>query len=487
MSDKAHTCVDKFSGTIELMDQLLALDSLFFGLEDENVQANIGGVSILEGPAPKMSELTTHAEAMLGQLPRYRQRVLEMPPGLGRPLWIDDEDFELSEHLFEVNLGRNVSLEKVQDHFADTMATHLDRSRPLWKIQVVRGLPGDQWAILWTVHHAMVDGIAASELMALLLSPARDSVDPSPTDWQPHAAPSGAQAAAAAFVGPAGPLKPLRDLARGVRDPRRALGLATHTARNVLPIGRALLTANDSPLNGEIGPGRIWRTTELDLAKVKLAGTLHGGTVNDIVLTAVTAGLRSFMRAADVDLTSVSTRTMVPVSVRREDQKGDTSNRVSAVFVDLPVGLDNPRERLAAIRRQMDAIKDGNGEQTGEVLGELANYVPHALFQNAERALLKAVDIPRFINTVTTNVPGPQFPLYCKGREMKSLHPYIMLLQEQRICTAVFSYNGKVYFGVTGDREHVPCVAAVCEGIESTLDELIELPKTRRRHLRVAA
>jgi len=469
------------------MDQLLALDSLYLGLEDENVQANIGGVSLLEGPAPKMSELTAHAEAMLAQVPRYRQRVLELPPGLGRPLWIDHEEFDLAEHLFEVNLGRKVTLEKVQDHFADTMGKHLDRSRPLWKIQVVRGLPGDQWAILWTVHHAMVDGIAASELMALLLSFERHSVDPSPVEWAARAKPSGAQAAAAAFVGPAGPLKPFRDLARGIRTPGRTLATAARTARSALPISRAFLTANDSPINGEIGAERVWRTAELDLAKVKLAGTLHGGTVNDIVLTAVTEGLRRFIAGGGIDPSTVNTRTMVPVSVRGEDQQGVPSNRVSAVFVDLPVGLAEPRERLAEIRRQMDAIKANNGEQTGEVLGEVSNYIPHAIFQTFERALLRFADIPRLFNTITTNVPGPQFPLYCMGREMKSLHPYIMLLQEQRISTAIFSYNGKVYFGVTGDREHVPCVAAVCEGIEAALDELIELPKTRRGHLRVAA
>lgn len=469
------------------MDQLLALDSLYLGLEDENVQANIGGLSIFEGPPPPMSELTRHAEGMLSQVPRYRQRILELPPGLGRPLWVDHEDFELSEHLLETNLGRSVSLKALQDYYADEMSKHLDRTKPLWKIQVVRGLPDGQWAILWKVHHAMVDGIAASELMMLLLSFEREPSVGSALKWEPHPLPSTRHAAAAAFVGPAGPLKPFRDLSRAARKPRRLADLALRTSRNLLPVGIAALTANESPLNGPIGPQRIWRTAELDLAKVKLAATLHGGTVNDIVLAAVTDGLRQQLLRDGVDLADVRTRTMVPVSIRREDQAGVVANRVSAVFVDLPVAIEDSSERIAEIRRQMDSIKATNGESTAEVIGEVVNYVPHALFKAAERAILRVSDVQRFFNTITTNVPGPQFPLYCAGREMKSMHPFIMLLQDQRITTAIFSYNGGIYFGVTGDRESVPCVDAVCNGIEHALDGLLEERLQTKRRLRVAA
>lgn len=459
------------------MDQLLALDTLFLGLETENVQSNIGGVSILEGPAPSQSALRRHARGMLEHLPRYRQRILEMPPGLGRPLWIDDEGFDIGNHLIDTDLGEQVDKETLFDFFAGVMATHLDRERPLWKIHIVRDLPGDEWAILWTVHHAMVDGIAATDLMALLLNFDPSAKSPEPVPWEPREKPPALGAVRHTFTGPAGPLKPFRDLSRAVRKPRKFAQLATTTARGLVPAGRSVLQPRDCPLNGPIGPDRIWRVAELDLKKVKLAGTLRGGTVNDIVLAAVAGGLRDFLLDEGADLETCRPRTMVPVSIRTEDQQGKGANHVSAVFVDLPVGLDDPSERLADVRAQMDEIKRTKGETAAEVLSEVANYVPHKVFEAGERTIFRVADVARFFNTITTNVPGPQAPLYCMGREMRALYPYIMLMKDLRISTAVFSYNGTIHFGVTGDRASAPDVERICAGIEASLDELLAVPE----------
>jgi WS/DGAT/MGAT family acyltransferase len=456
-----------------LVDQLLALDTLFLGMESESVQSNIGGVSVLEGPPPPLAELRRYAQSMLEHSPRYRQCILELPPGLGRPLWVDDEQFDINNHLIEADLGDEVTLGAVADFFAGVMSERLDRARPLWKIHVVRGLPHDEWAILWTVHHAMVDGIAATELMSLLLSfdPAAEIAEPAP--WQPQPRPDTLDAARNSLTGPTGPLRPLRDLSRAVRSPGKLARAAASTARGLLPAGRSALQANDCPLNGPIGPGRIWHVTELDLQKVKLAGTLFGGTVNDVVLTAVAGGLREFLLAADADLAACRPRTMVPVSLRTEQERGSGANRVSAVFVDLPVALADPADRLADVRAQMNAIKESRGETAGEVLGEVANYLPHAVFEAGERTLIRLADVGRFFNTVTTNVPGPQLPLYCLGREMRAVYPYIMLMKDLRVSTAVLSYNGGVYFGVTGDRASAPDIARVCAGINSSLDQLL--------------
>lgn len=456
------------------MDQLLALDTLFLGMENDEVQANIGGVSVFEGPAPTRSELADQISGAFEVLPIFRRRVLDRPPGLGRPLWVDDEDFDLDRHLIDVTLGRDVTLEKIHDFYGGVMSQHLDREHPLWKIHVVRGLPNDEWAILWTVHHAMVDGIAATELMGLLLSFDPEGRNPLPQPWNPRAKPEGLAAARHAISSRTGPFKLLRDLPGVLRRPHRLARTAASTTLGLLPAGKAVFDTKDCPLNGPIGPERIWRTTELDLAKIKLAGTVYGCTVNDIVLAAVTSGLREFLHAEGAGLENCRPRTMVPVSIRKEDESGVWTNRVSAVFVNLPVELDDPVERLASVRQQMDDIKSKNGEATAESVGEAVNYLPHAIFNGVERAILSTADVSRFFNTVTTNVPGPQVPLYCLGRKMRMLHPYIMLMKDLRVATAVVSYDGKVGFGVTGDVASETEVANVCKGISVALDELLD-------------
>jgi WS/DGAT/MGAT family acyltransferase len=461
---------------------------MYLGFEDEHVQANIGGMGILEGPPPKLSELHRKAGSMMGQLPRFRQRLLELPQNLGRPLWVDDEDFDLERHLYAVNLGREVSEQKLQDHFAYMMSRKLDRDHPLWQTQVVTGLPDGRWALLWSVHHALVDGVAATELMAMLLG-----FDPGETvpecveSWTPRSKPSTVRALSSAFTGRAGPLKPLRDLTRVVKHPGKALSLTARSAQAILPVTRSILTSNENPLNGEIGPERIWRTAELDLAKVKVAGTLNHGTVNDVVLAAVTNGLRDFFIGHGIDASKFKTRTMVPVSIRSEDERGNIDNRVSAVFVDMPIGIADPLERMQDVSRQMDAVKASRGEVVAELFGELLNYIPNTLFEAFDGPVLRATDLKRLFNTVTTNVPGPQAPLYCLGREMISLHPYVMLMRDQRINSAIFSYNGKVYFGITGDRDHVKDLSAICDGIEAALDDLIRVPEDDRPRLRLVA
>jgi WS/DGAT/MGAT family acyltransferase len=469
------------------MDQLQALDTMFLGLEDENVHANIGGVSVLDGPPPSIAELRAQAAGMLGYVPRYRQRLQPMPRGLGRPLWVDDEQFDLTEHLYETDLGSEVNDEQLRDHFAASMATHLDREKPLWKIQIVRNLPEDRWAILWTVHHAMVDGIAATDLMPLLLSFDPNATTPAePQNWEP-AGPAPLKAAAKALGGPAGPLKPLRDIGRGLARPKQAAGAIGRAARGLLPVGRSLVMPKGSPLNGPIGPDRIWQTTQLDLARIKLVGTLYGATVNDVVLAAVTEGLREHLAEMKVETKGYRPRTMVPVSVRSEDERGVADNRVSAVFVDLPVDIEDPEERLGDVRRQMERIKERGGESTAKLLGEAAGWLPDSVFMAGERTVLRLADFSRLFNTITTNVPGPQMPLYCLGRRMRTLRPFVMLSKDQRITTAVLSYDGGVYFGVTGDKESVPDLSAFCRGVDRALDELLASRTAGGRHLRLVA
>lgn len=455
------------------MDQLHALDSLFLDIEDHDVQANIGGLSVHEGPAPDHTVLVGYIESRLPSAPRYLQRLKFMPGRFAHPIWVDDPDFDIDKHLIRVELDGEVTFDRVCDLFGETMSEHLDRSRPLWKIQVVDGLPNDEWALLWTVHHAMVDGVAATELLSLLLSfdPSAELKDTE--TWEPRDPPATASAMAQSLTAKNGPLKPVHDIGRAARRPGKLPELGKRTASGLLALGKSMIKRNDSPINGPIGPRRRWRTAELDLAAIKEVRKLCGGTVNDVVLAAVTNGMRRLLIARGEDPAGANLRTMVPVSVRTEDEQHKFENHVSAVFVDLPVAIESPTERLREICEQMDRLKRTEGATAGEVFAELAGYIQPLLFSAAERLTWRIADTQRFTNTITTNVPGPQVPLYCVGRKMTALYPYVMLIKDVRITTAIFSYDGGVYFGVTGDYDSVDDLDVLCDGIRASIDELL--------------
>ncbi|MBJ7348855.1 MAG: wax ester/triacylglycerol synthase family O-acyltransferase, partial [Thermoleophilaceae bacterium] len=440
----------------------------------DDVQANIGGVSIMEGPAPAYEELVAQVESKLPLVPRYRQKLQFLPARFGRPIWVDDADFDITNHVLKPNLKAPVSRQQVDELFGEIMGKHLDRALPLWTINVVDGLPKGQWAVLWTVHHAMVDGVAATDLLSLLLDFQRDPAAAEMEEWTPRPAPAQPRAMAQALGAPAGPTKPLRDLRRVLAKPRKAASVGVTALRGLRPLGRSVVKGNNSPLNGPIGPRRRWATAEIDLATIKQVRKATGCTVNDVVLAAVTNGLRELLLSRGESLDAYDTRTMVPVSVRTEDQSGDFANHVSAVFVDLPVAVDDPDERLRLLCEQMTALKENDGATAGEVLAEVADYIQPALFALGERVFWRVAAPERLMNTVTTNVPGPQFPLYCMGREMLSLYPYVMLAKNIRVATAIFSYNDRVFFGVTGDYDTVTDLDVICEGINASVAALLE-------------
>lgn len=454
------------------MNQLRSLDSLFLGLETTEVQANIGGVSIHEGPAPSYDELAAHMLTKFDYVPRYRQRLQFAPLNMTTPLWVDDAEFNVRNHLKRASLPAPGGFNELRERFADLAAQHLDRDRPLWRIYIFEDLPDGCWALGWVVHHTLVDGIAATDILSLLLDldPAQPSVEPG--EWKPAPVPRRRTMLAGALTRPEGPTKPFRDIGRVLASPRKALRVGGDSMRTFMPIGKSLVRRHDSPLNGPIGARRRWAHTKADLGEIKAIGKALGGTVNDVVLASVAGGIRDLLISRGERLEGFDARSMVPVSVRTVDERGQHNNRVSAMFIELPVDVEDPVARVCIVREQMERQKAERGETLGEVLFELAEYVPSPLFAVGERIAWRVADTQRLMNTITTNVPGPQLPLYCLGRRMVELYPYVMLAKNIRLATAIISYDGGVYFGVTGDFDTVPDVAVVTDGIAASIDEL---------------
>jgi diacylglycerol O-acyltransferase len=229
-----------------------------------------------------------------------------------------------------------------------------------------------------------------------------------------------------------------------------------------------------SSLTGPIGPHRRWSWADARLSDVKTVRNALGGTVNDVVLTLIANGFRELLlsRGEEVGEDRVI-RTMVPVSVRRKGERGVYNNRVSAVFAGLPVGLDDPAQRLARIRAEMDGIKESKQAVAGDVLTSMSGFAPPLLLALGSRLVTLS---PRLnMHTATTNVPGPQQPVRTLGRRMLESYPFVPVVGSIRIVVAIFSYDGGLYFGVTGDYDGAPDIDVLTAGIGRGMDDLLAL------------
>jgi diacylglycerol O-acyltransferase len=473
--ERSATVADRGAPT---MDRLSTLDAEFLHLEDGIAHMHIAGVSVFEGPAPTGDDVRGLIGAKLHLIPRYRQRVRVVPLEIGRPVWVDDPHFNLDYHVRHTALpapGRDADLCLLM---ARLMSQPLDRNRPLWEAWVVENLPGGRWALVSKVHHCMVDGISGVELLSVLLDAERESTLPTPHPWQPEPEPGWPAMVLDAWSGLAGDLGRLAGgLAHVVRDPARSLRGGEHAVAGMLSLGRNLANTPPLSIEGAIGPHRTWAHSSSSLAEVKVVRQAFGGTVNDVVLSAVASGYRTLLLSRGEDADHARVRTLVPVSVRGDDARETLDNRVSALLLELPVHLADPLERLDAIESRMPELKGSGMPEAGVLVTSMGDLAPPMIVGSVTRAGVRIMHrLPqRSVNTVTTNVPGPQFPLYCLGREMMEHRPFVPISHGVRVGTAILSYNGNLFFGVTGDFDTAPDVDVLATAIADGITELHDL------------
>ncbi len=458
------------------MEPMSSIDASFLHIENDTTPMHIGGVSIFEGPPPPFEQLQEMIEGKLELVPRYRQKVRFVPLGAGPPVWIDDPHFKLDYHLRHTALPPPGSDAQLRKMAARVFSGNLDRARPLWEVWMIEGLEGGRWALLSKVHHSMVDGVAATDLMSVMLS---DAPERSGSSWQPTPEPSDPELLVRTIAGWARrPSELANALSNTLRTPRQTLGSLTGTAKAMASASRSLRPVGASSLTGPIGPHRVWSWATVRLHEVKTIRARFGGTVNDVVLTVITNGFAELLRSRGEEVAADRVvRTMVPVSVRRAGEKGVYNNRVSAVFAGLPVGLDDPVGRLESIRAEMDGIKESKQAVAGDVLASLSGYAPPILLAVGSRLVTTA---PRLnMHTATTNVPGPQQPVYTLGRKMLASYPFVPVVGSVRIVVAIFSYDGGLYFGVTGDYDGAPDIDVLTAGIEDGARALLDLATSR--------
>ncbi len=464
------------------MDRLNALDAEFLYLEDGLVHMHIAGACVFDDPPPTAQEVETLVASKLHLIPRYRQRVRTVPCELGRPVWVDDPHFDLSYHLRHTALpspGDDAAFCRLMGRL---MSQPLDRQRPLWEVWLVEGLAGGRWALVFKVHHCMVDGIAGVELLTVMLDLQADSPVTGAPPWTPRPEPSGAVKVLDAWRGLASDLlASARHIPGSLTRPVTTARSAVSTLGGALRFVRHLAPTRPSSIEGAVGPHRVWAHSSASLADVKTICSYFGGTVNDVVLAAVSGGYRALLaeRGDDADQTVV--RSLVPVSTRHDDGHGIPDNRVSALLCELPVGIADPEERLQAVRREMGRLKSSSISEAGEAVVTLGNLAPPMAVGSVSRMAIHSMGRfgQRSLTTVTTNVPGPQFPLYCLGREIRETLPFVPISHGLRVGTAILSYNGRVYFGVTGDAPTMADVGILARVAAEGIEELRELALVR--------
>jgi WS/DGAT/MGAT family acyltransferase len=453
-------------------DRLSGLDSSFLHLERDSSHMHVAGCAIFEGEPPDYEELLGALEARLHLVPRYRQRLAFVPLGQGRPVWVDDPHFNLRYHVRHSSLPSPGSEQQLMRMTGRVFSQALDRSRPLWEIWLVEGLSDERFAVLSKTHHALVDGISGVDIMTVLFDTAPDPMPVAPPDqeWAARPLPSRAQLLAEALLERATvPGEMVRGVRALVRGPH---AVASRAAKSLGALGELVLTgaqpAPPSVFNVPIGPHRRFTWVRGDLDQFKAVKNALGGTVNDVVLAAVTGALGRYMRRHGQEMDRPPLRAMVPVSVRAEVERGALGNRVAAMWAPLPVGITDPVERLQRISASMQQLKRSGQTVGAQVLTQLAGFAPPTIVSQAARLQARQ----RLFNLVVTNVPGPQFPLYLLGRQLESIFPMVPLAKNTALGIAIMSYNGQLNFGLAGDYDALADIDQLAAELRESIAEL---------------
>ena len=455
-------------------DRLTALDAGFLHLERHGAHMHVAGVMVFEGDPPAYDELVEALEVRMHLVPRYRQKLAHVPYGQGRPVWVDDPHFNLRYHVRHSALPPPGSDEQLRNLAGRLFALPLDRTKPLWEINLVEGLDGGRFALISKTHHALVDGVSGVDITSVLFDATPDPPEPTqpPPQWVPEPEPTAADLLAQALLERTTlPNEAVRGVRALTRAPRRVLSQGGEWMVGVGAMAWAGVNpAPTTPLNVPIGPHRRYTWVDSEVARFKAIKNALEGTLNDVVLATVALALGRFLRRRGVDTDDLVLKAMVPVSVRAEVERGALGNRVAAMWAPLPVGVEDPEAVLSEVADAMRGLKESGQAVGAQALTSLADFAPPTIMSQAARLQARQ----RFFNVVVTNVPGPQVTLYLLGRPMRALYPVVPLARNQALGIAIMSYDGRLGFGLLGDYDAMPDLEDLADDLRAAIGELSE-------------
>jgi len=452
-------------------ERLSSLDASFLYLERPAMHMHVAGLSVFaprdDGPLT-YDDVARIVEARLHLAPRLRQRVFRVPGNLGRPFWVDDDRFDLDFHLRRAAIpspGGRLQLERAVGR---VLSRPLDRAKPLWELYVFEGLEHERTAVLLKMHHALADGISGMLIASALfdLSPDAEIGSQPKERWKPEAPPSPLEVAFDAAQDLL--LHPMQAVIRAVEGPARAAAVIGQTVDGLRTIA-GMGAPPRGPFDVRVGPNRRFATAEVPFDQVHDVKRAFGGTINDVVLTAVAGGLHALLRARGEPTSGRTLRVMVPVSVRSRAEQGDVGNRVAPAFVDIPVGKVSPRTRLRRVRAATETLKASSMAVSADSIIALGAYAPPALHAMAARL----VSHGRWFNLVVSNIPAPQVPMYMAGARLVASYPAMPLGESCALSIACSSLGGTMAFGLTADWDALRDIDVLARGIEEAFDELV--------------
>lgn len=451
-------------------ERLSVLDEMFLHLEGPSTHMHVGGVAVFEGDPPDYQAVLDMIRGRLQMVPRFRQKLALVPLGIGRPVLVDDPHFNLEYHVRHTALPPPGTPEKLNRLTARIMSQQLDRTKPLWEIWFAEGLSSGRFALISKTHHCLVDGVSGADIMSVILDLGPEPQVVEPEAWRPEPEPGAEQLLLDALRERlTSPTEAARALQSAATDPAGIAGRVLQSARAVGHWLGSSFSAPVSSLNQPIGPHRRFETVLADLDDLKRIKDSLGGTVNDVVLSVVSGGLRRLLKARGERVDDLELRAMVPVSVRANARRGALGNQIANLWVSLPVYEPDPVERFKLLLEETRDLKRSGQAVGAQLLTSLGEWAPPTIVAQAARLVARQ----RAFNLVVTNVPGPQIPLYTLGRQMREVYPVLPLSGNTTLGVALMSYNGTIGFGLLGDFETTPDLGVLAEGIEKSIAELL--------------
>jgi len=461
-------------------ERLSFLDNSFLVMEGPTNPMHVGATLLFEpggtlrgkNGGVDIETVRAFIAARLQYVPRYRQR-LQWIPVERHPVWVDDDHFDLAYHVRHVALPHPGSMEQMLEMSGRFLSRRLDRARPMWDVLVIEGLEDGRFSLVTKVHHCMIDGIGGVDLLKVLLAPMASVDVGEPNDYEPRPVPSSADLLIDEVVRflqfPPEAVKNARKLGEGTEE---IGGLLRHRLRAMTESARSgwFVNASQTPLNHKIGPNRRIAHLTTDLDRVKAIKGGLGGTVNDVVVTAVAGAVRSFLiEERDFDVEGVDFRAMVPVSIRDEERAGEPGNQITMWLIELPIAEADPVERYRAVGAATAHLKETDQALGAAMLTQSVSFTPSTVLTVAARVAAATV---RPFNLTVTNVPGPQVPLFMLESRLERIFPLVPLWVNHGLGVGLFSYDGMLNWGFAADWDTVPDLELFVVRIEAALDEL---------------
>jgi diacylglycerol O-acyltransferase len=449
--------------------RLSPLDASFLEVESATAHMHVGWAATFAPPAtgerPTFEQLRDHIASRLGRAPRYRQRLARVPLGVAEPRWIDDAMFDPDRHILRARSG------DLSDIVDAVMSVPLERERPLWEMWIADELDDGSIGLIGKAHHCMVDGIAAVELATMLLDLEAAPPSVEGEGWLPQPAPGALELLLGGVGVRLGQGAQLASVPLGLlRSPQRVLEAPTLAMRFARMLGRSLLPlAPDSVLNQPSSPLRHLASLRRPLDDLREIKNRTGVTVNDVVLAACAGGLCGYLTERGDEATSL--KTMVPVNVRDEGAAGDLGNRISFMFVELPVDELDPLRRLASVHHATAIRKAHDDPQGADRTLQALAYAPTPV----QKVAAHLMSSPRTFNLVVSNIPGPRIPLYLRGCRLEESYPVVPLAKDHALSIGMTTIGDDACFGFYVDRKTLPDADELPGHVNRAIDELLEL------------